>query len=106
MKYERLENMTKGWFVGAFDPTILHTKDCEVAVKKYNKGDKEAAHYHRIATEITVILSGHVLMADQEWYAGDIIRLEPGEVSAFEALSDAVTVVVKHPGASNDKYLV
>lgn len=106
MKHARLEHMTKGWFVGAFEPTILHTQDCEVAVKKYQKGDKEAAHYHRIASEITVILSGHVRMAGSEWHEGDIILLEPGEASEFEALSDVVTVVVKHPGALNDKYLV
>jgi hypothetical protein len=106
MKHDRLENMTKGWFVGAFEPTVLHTNDCEVAVKHYKKGDKEAAHYHRIATEITVILSGHVRMAGAEWRDGDIIRLDPNEPTDFEALSDAVTVVVKHPGASNDKYLV
>ena len=106
MKHARLEDMTKGWFVGAFEPTVLHTSDCEVAIKQYRTGDQEAAHYHRIATEITVILSGHVRMAGGEWYAGDIILLEPGEASDFEALSDTVTVVVKHPGAANDKYLV
>jgi quercetin dioxygenase-like cupin family protein len=106
VKQARLEDMTKGWFVGAFEPTLLHTQDCEVAVKKYVKGDSEGAHYHRIATEITVIVSGHVRMAGREWHAGDIILLEPGEVSEFEALSDTVTVVVKHPGASNDKYVV
>lgn len=106
MKHYRLEDMTKGWFVGAFEPTALHTQDCEVAVKKYRKGDRESAHYHRIATEITVILSGRVRMAGAEWQAGDIISLSPGETSDFEALEDAITVVVKHPGALNDKYIV
>lgn len=106
MKNARLDEMTKGWFVGAFEPTLLHTNDCEVAVKQYKQGDKEGAHYHRIATEITVIVTGHVRMAGREWHAGDIVLLEPGEVSDFEALSDTVTVVVKHPGASNDKYVV
>jgi quercetin dioxygenase-like cupin family protein len=106
MKHARLENMTKGWFVGAFEPTILHTEDCEVAVKQYQKGEKEAAHYHRIAAEITVIISGQVRMAGNEWHAGDIIYLEPGEVSDFEALSDTTTVVVKYPSALKDKYVV
>ena len=106
MKNFHLNDMSKGWFVGAFEPTVLHTQDCEVAVKKYQKGDKEAAHYHRVATEVTVILSGHVRMAGAEWRTGDIICLSPGESSDFEALSDTVTVVVKHPGALNDKYLL
>lgn len=106
MKHARLENMIKGWFVGGFEPTVLNTQDCEVAVKKYVKGEKESAHYHRVATEITVIVSGHVRMAGGEWRDGDIISLSPGEVTDFEALSDTVTVVVKHPGALNDKYVV
>lgn len=106
MKHFRLDHMTKGWFVGGFEPTALATTDCEVAVKQYKKGDKEGRHYHRIATEITVIVSGHVRMAGQEWHEGDIISLAPGECSDFEALSDTVTVVVKHPGALNDKFLI
>jgi len=55
---------------------------------------------------VTVLLSGSVSMRDQVWVAGDIIVLEPGDITAFEALTDAATVVVKVPGALNDKYLV
>jgi quercetin dioxygenase-like cupin family protein len=45
-------------------------------------------------------------MAGREWIEGDIVVLEPGEVSGFLALTDAVNVVVKTPGALNDKYLL
>jgi quercetin dioxygenase-like cupin family protein len=106
MKHAKLKDMVKGWFVGAFKPTILETKNCEVAIKHYKKGDHEAAHYHRVATEITAIISGEVKMLDRVWKSGDIISLDPGEVTSFEALTDAVTVVVKHPGEPNDKYVV
>ena len=37
---------------------------------------------------------------------GDIIVVEPGDATDFEALEDAMNVVVKMPGANNDKYLV
>jgi anti-sigma factor ChrR (cupin superfamily) len=106
MKHDRLENMTKGWFVGAFAPAVLSTNDCEVAVKKYTAGEHEAKHYHKVATEVTLVLSGRVRMADREFSDGDIVSLEPGFATDFEALTDAITVVVKHPGASNDKYVV
>ena len=33
MKVDRLENMTKGWFVGDFKPAVLRTDAVEVAVK-------------------------------------------------------------------------
>lgn len=98
--------MTGGWFVGAFSPTALTTDACEVAVKSYLAGAIEAAHYHRVATEVTVILSGRVRMCDREWGAGDIIVLDPLDVTSFEVLEDAVTVVVKTPGVLEDKYLV
>lgn len=106
MKHALLNEMTKGWFVGNFSPTAYKTNACEVAVKYYKAGDKEHKHFHKIATEITLILSGIVKMAEREWNAGSIIILEPGEITDFEALTDAINVVVKVPGALDDKYIV
>jgi len=106
MKYAQLDDMTKGWFVGAFSPTACQTDACEVAVKHYKAGDKEDPHFHKIATETTLILSGTVFMAGQEWHAGDIVVMEPGDITGFEALTDAINIVVKTPGALNDKYTV
>jgi quercetin dioxygenase-like cupin family protein len=105
MNTARLEDMFKGWFVGNFTPTAFSTEACEVAVKTYKAGEREGAHFHKVATEITLVLSGRVRMVGKEWGPGDIIVLSPGEVTDFEALSDAVNVVVKTPGATNDKYL-
>ncbi len=104
MKTARLEDMVKGWFVGDFEPTLYRTDGAEVAVKAYRAGDAEAAHYHKIATELTVIVSGEVRMNGAVYRAGDIVILSPGEASDFCALTDAVNVVVKIPGAKNDKY--
>jgi quercetin dioxygenase-like cupin family protein len=106
MKTDRLERMVKGWFVGSFDPAVVRSEHCEVAVKHYNAGATESPHYHRVATEITLIVSGEVRMQGKTWTAGDIIVLEPGEVTSFEAITDAVNVVVKLPSVSGDKYEV
>lgn len=106
MRHDRLEAMTKGWFVGDFLPTALNSTACEVAIKHYKKGDHESAHYHSIATEITAIVSGEVQMLGREWTAGDILTIEPGETTDFLAITDAVTVVVKSPSAPHDKYVV
>ncbi|KTB83369.1 MULTISPECIES: hypothetical protein [Pseudomonas] len=106
MKTARLEDMVKGWFVGGFEPAVFSTESCEVGVKTYKAGEKEAAHYHKVATEITLLIAGSVNMRDQVWHPGDIIVLEPGDITAFEALTDATTVVVKVPGALADKYVV
>ncbi len=106
MKIAKLSEMTKGWFIGNFDPSLLKTNDVEVAVKAYKKGDYEGRHFHKVATEYTCIVSGRVKMNNVEYQAGDIIVMEPGEATDFECLEDGTTnVVVKCPGVSNDKYL-
>jgi hypothetical protein len=105
MDVSRLEKMTKGWFVGNFSPTLYLTESVEVAVKKYSAGAKEDWHYHKIASEITVIISGEVKMNGAIYLEGDIIIMRPGEGTDFTALRDTVTTVVKIPGVLNDKYL-
>lgn len=106
MKIARIDEMIKGWFIGNFEPSLLKTNAVEVALKKYNKGDYEEAHYHKIATEFTVIVSGRVRMNGTEYGEGDIIVIEPNDATDFEALEDnTINVVVKIPGANNDKYL-
>lgn len=104
MKTARLADMVKGWFVGDFSPTLHRTSAVEVAVKNYRAGDTEASHFHKIATEFTVITQGEVEMNGRRYAAGDIIVLEPGDVTDFRALTDAVTTVVKIPGARDDKF--
>lgn len=92
--------------MGNFKPCAYRTSECEVAVKHYGIGDKEQMHYHRVATEITLIVSGEVRMLGNIWGAGDIVTISPGEKTSFEALTDAITVVVKLPSVEGDKYTV
>lgn len=106
MQTARLNDMVKGWFIGNFEPSLHKTNDVEVAVKEYKKGDYEDRHHHRIATEYTVIIRGRVRMNGVEYTTGDIIVMEPHESTDFECLEDdTINVVVKLPGASNDKYI-
>jgi len=104
MKASRLEQMTRGWFVGDFTPTLFKTREVEVAVMRYHAGDSEPKHFHKIATELTVITQGEVEMNGRRYVAGDIVVMEPGEATDFKAITDAMTTVVKIPGAVNDKY--
>ena len=92
--------------VGNFEPTCIRTTACEVACKHYKAGESEAAHVHRVASELTLIASGRVTMNGRTYGAGDIVILEPGEATDFKALEDATTVVVKMPSVAGDKYLV
>jgi len=105
LKKYSLSQMVGGWFVGDYSPTVLRSGEFEVAVKFYDKGDREGSHHHKRAEEITVIASGKVRMRDQEFTQGDIILIPPGESTDFEALEATTTVVVKRPSVMDDKYI-
>lgn len=104
MRSARLEDMIKGWFVGDFEPTLYRTRDVEVGVKRYEAGDIEAQHHHKLATELTVLISGTARIRGRLVETGDIVVLQPGEASDFEAVTDVVLVAVKVPGVPGDKY--
>lgn len=99
-----LQNFTKGWVVGDFVPSLFKTKDVEVAIKKYKSGDKEIKHYHKIATEYTIVLTGKVKMIDKIFSADDIVTIYPNVENQFECLEDCILLVIKTPSVVGDKY--
>jgi quercetin dioxygenase-like cupin family protein len=106
MKVHKLDTFFKGWVVGDFEPSLFKTNDFEVAVKSYKKGDYEPKHFHKVATEITIITKGRVVMNFEVYNEGDIIVIEPGDATDFRATNDVTTTVIKFPCVEGDKYLV
>jgi len=100
-----LKNYIGGWFIGDFYPTIIPSKDFEVSIKRYKKGDYDPKHYHKLSNEITVIVEGNAKMNGVIYEKDDIILIEKNEATDFEAISDCVTCVIKLPSSKNDKYL-
>lgn len=106
MRTYKLEDFTKGWIIGFFDNSIFKTNNFEIAIKKYKSGDNELKHFHKIATEYTVIISGKILMNDIEFIDGDIIEISPNESTDFYCLEDSITCVIKIPSLDNDKFII
>jgi quercetin dioxygenase-like cupin family protein len=107
MKTAKLHDMINGWFIGNFEPSLCKTDAVEVAVKTYKKGDYDKKHYHKVATEYTVIVYGRAIMNGVEYGAGDIVVMEPGEVTDFEALDEnTIDIVIKIPSVKEDKYTI
>ena len=106
MKTAKISDRTLGWFIGDFSPSIFKTKDFEMALKEYKKGDSEERHLHKIATEVTLIAQGKVKMNNVIYSEGDIILIDKGESTDFLAIEDTKTVVVKFPSVIGDKYIV
>jgi mannose-6-phosphate isomerase-like protein (cupin superfamily) len=102
--YHKLDAMIRGWFVGDFEPSVERSSDVEVAEKHYVAAEAEERHLHKVATELTAVVSGRVRMDGVELGPGDIVRIPPGQPSDFLALTDAVVVAVKMPAVAGDKY--
>lgn len=105
-KIHNLIHFKGGWFVGNFDPTLVHSRDVEVAIKRYKAGDTEPEHYHKIADELTLVVSGKISLNGKFFFENDIIHIPPGQSVIFQAVTDAITCVVKSPSVIGDKYLV
>jgi len=101
----RLGEFWGGWFVGNFEPTLVPSSECEVALKRFAKGDTEPMHHQVQATEVTVIISGRCRIGAYELGPDDVIRIAPREAADFEALTDVVLVAVKYPSLPEDKRL-
>jgi len=100
LERHRLDRFTKGWFVGDFSPTLIASDAVEVAVKIYKAGESESSHHHKVATELTAIISGRVKMSGEEIGAGEIVKIHPGQSTDFTALTDVTTVVVVATGVA------
>lgn len=106
MEKYNLSSFKGGWFLGSFEPTLYDTFYFEVGIKEYKAGTVELAHFHKVATEWTVITSGKAKINDIELNEGDILQINPNEVAKFEAITDVKTTVVKIPSIKNDKFLI
>ena len=106
MKILKLKDFIRGWIIGDITPAVLQTKAFEFCVKDYKTGDKEAAHVHKVATEISVIVSGIFKMNDTPLKKGDVLVIEPGNVGQFSCIKTGSVAAVKVPSVKGDKYLV
>jgi hypothetical protein len=102
----KIEDFTRGWFIGDFEPSLFNTQEFEVGVKKYTKGDKEKAHYHILSKEFTIVISGFIKMNNILYKENDIVTVNENEISDFECIEDATLVVVRTKSNKKDKYIV
>ena len=105
MKKISLDNFTRGWLVGDFEPSLLKTKEIEVAIQTYNKGDEEPQHFHKKGTEISLMVSGSASFNDQVLNEGEGLIIYPNQSNIFKAVTDCKVLVIKYPSKPNDKFL-
>jgi hypothetical protein len=104
LKY-RLEDMIGGWFVGNFEPSAFVTDKFEICYKFHKLGEFWDEHYHRVATEINLLVRGKMLINNEEINAGEIFIIEPLHKVKPHFLTDCELVVIKTPSVQNDKII-
>jgi len=106
MKRFKLDDCgARGWFIGDFPEAVLRTTGFEVNYQ-VNEPGHSVSHYHKEVTEITLVVTGRMLMNGQIFSPGEIIYLEPGDIAQLEYLEHTTTVTVKTPSIPSDKHLV
>ena len=106
MKKANLKDMQRGWFIGDFDPAVLKTKAFEVGVLTHKKDERWPLHYHSIATEYNVMLSGSMSICGERIEAGTIFTIDTGEIAEPIFHEDCTILCVKVPSIKGDKYEV
>lgn len=106
MKIFSINDFSNGWIIGDFEPSLLRTKDLEVALKSFKKQEREPEHFQKIATEASLVVSGHIRMGAHHLKPGDILVVEPGEPCDFEAIEDSTVLAIKWPSLTDDKVIV
>jgi len=106
MQVYSTEDLVGGWFIGQFEGAVFKTPDCEVSYKKHYAGEAWPAHYHKKADEINYLIEGSMTVGDQLLTGPVIFVIPKGEVSAPVFHTDVSIIVVKVPGALDDKYCI
>lgn len=106
MKIFNLNDFTKGWFIGDFEPTLLRTPEFEVGYHEYQKDQYWAPHVHKIADEYNLLIEGEMEVCGQRVSKGQLFVIEKNEVAAPKFLQDCKVLIIKSPSIPGDKYIV
>ncbi len=104
MQIRSLKDFVRGWFIGNFEPSVLKAKDFEVGVLTHPKGENWPRHYHKIATEINVLLEGSMTINNTIIETNTVFTIEPNESTKAEFLTDCKVLCIKVPSVPGDKY--
>ena len=99
----KLEQFTRGFFIGNFDPCIFKTKQFEVGFKHHRKDEDYPAHYQQIATEYNLLVHGRMAIGEEIFNDGDLFVIPPGEVVKPIFISDCQVVCIKVPSLPGDR---
>jgi len=72
----------------------------------HKKDEVWPTHFHKIATEYNLLISGSMTLNGTQIKVGDLFIIKPGEIADPKFLEDCKILVVKTPSIPGDKYEV
>lgn len=105
-KFQLSDSGDRGWFIGDFPEAVVRTKDFEVCWQVDCQDIPQADHYHKVITEVQLVVRGCLVVNGEEFRPGDICVLEPGEEYRSHYLEPTDVIAVKFPSVPNDKYYI
>ena len=89
--------MTRGWFIGKFEPSVYKNENFEVGVLEHKKNEKWDFHCHDKTLEINVLLSGKMIINEEEILPNEIFIFEPKMLSVPKFIEDSKILCIKIP---------
>ena len=104
IKKNRLENMTRGWCIGDFEPSILKTDAFEVGYLKHPKDQVWPAHLHKEVDEYNILIKGRLTINNETIEQGEIFVVPKGMLTSAKFLENCEIVCIKVKSNTKDKY--
>jgi hypothetical protein len=104
MQISKLTDYYRGWIIGDFTPSLVKSKEFEVGLLTHLKEEQWPKHFHAIATEYNVLVSGEMTINGVKICQGDVFVIAPGEVVSPVFQEDCQVLCVKIPSLPKDKY--
>jgi len=99
-----LSDMTRGWIVGDFSPSVYRTNTFEAGLLSHTKGEEWGAHLHKVGTEINCLVSGRMLINGLTIEPGTIFTVPTGLLTKAVFVEDCKVMCIKVPSDTKDKY--
>jgi hypothetical protein len=106
MKIANINDMVNGWFIGDFTPSVLRTRDFEIAHHFYKAEFQGEPHIHKQAIEINYIVKGMVKVGGEILSNGQMFIFYPYQYEKVVYLADTDLMVIKTPSIPRDKYSI
>lgn len=104
--YINTNDYIRGWLIGNFIPSIEKTIDYEVGYLQHSKSSFWNFHFHKISTEINILVKGKMIINNIIYEKDDIFIINNNVISCPIFIDDCELICIKIPSVPNDKYLI